>query len=310
MRAIFHAMNSGWVRAFRMPLVLFVFYLLNLLTAIALIAPFTIAFVDFFEQTGNANRMFEEIPVSAIVEFTTLQSDGIVRSMLYVTPVLFLYAVFHVIVVGGVVQRLSEPKRIPVSVFLASCIRRLPGVIAIEALAGVLASFTIVLPMFGFFFLAKWMDDGAVSPWPLLLTEWFRALVVIPLFVITAAVRDYSRAALTVEGGRNPWRAFWVGMWAMFRSPIRSMGTWLSVVLVAWIISLLLFIATSAVLNPTLQGLLLAFGISQIAVIVRVTGGVARLAAAYTLLETLLEPAPPAEDLDPMPSNLESPAEI
>ena len=303
MGRIIRMMFHSWGQAFRMPGLIALFYLLNLCTAIALAIPFTLIFRSEYEGTSLSYQMFDSVSFPTFVEFRELHFGEVARAAIYTSPLILALFLLQFIAVGGVLQRLSEKQRIPWSAFAACAVRRLPQILIIEVAVMILGAIVVALPSLGMTELIDRFDEDAISPWPALMLIWLRAAIVLITLAWTLAARDYMRAALVAGPGRGVWRAMGSGLHAVTLRIFPTMTLWIGVVWIAWIFAIAFAVGSSFVLQETWQHLAGAFALAQVAVIIRVIGNFARMAAAYTWLDDEHYEAGPVTEAELMPGN-------
>ncbi len=293
----------GWGQALRMPGLITLLYTLNICVAAILVLPFTWIFQENYRGTGVSYEMFEEVPVYTFVEFQELYADSLGEAALFTAPAFLFMILIHFMVTGGIIQRLSEPRRMPWGAFAACSVGRVPALLFIELVSLILLAITVALPYWGMTELISSMDENAVTPWPALLLSWARAALAIFMLAWTLATRDCMRVALVAGATRSAWRATGFGLRMMTLRFFPGMVLWVAFVAVAWVIAAGFAAGSSAVMQETWPHLIGAFALAQVAVLVRVIGGLGRLASIYAWLEDAQPPLAPIVDAEPMPGN-------
>jgi len=300
--------GKGWAAALQMPGVILLKYILNVIGAAGVAVPIFFTFRDFFGDSAVTEDMFATMPIGGLAEFLFAEEGALVRSFLATVPLIIVFLLVNLFITGGILQRIALGRRMPWAEFFASSARLFPVLLVIELMNAVLFAAVVVLPYIGLSKAHEWIIDGAITPTPGMLFTWLWWFLIAVLFIVAGVVHDYTRVRLVSEPRRNPFSTWALGLaFAVVRLP-KTATLWLALILIPWLITLVVNPLSKLLLEDNVGALAAVFAIAQALVIVRIGGGLARLAAQFEYANTdspsndLASEPPPDTVLDHVPT--------
>lgn len=286
-KKLLSAFVGGWRDTFRMPLILVVLWLINLLSA-----AFALSFLwgilkNYLEHSGLHERTFTVLQPDDVLEFMIARKE---RLLVAIFPFLLAGAVYGIVkmfIAGGILERLKNGPRCSWRHFFAACRRYFWKFILLSGLAG-----GVLLAMLaGFDYIASrgmnYVWDVASGP-PLIfgLNLGYGVLLFL-LISVGARVYDYARIVLVLDPQQRSLRAFWQAIRFTWRYQIVSFLLW--VVFLALSLGMFAIFARLTAYFPadSMQAVGWQFLFGQIVVGLRI---VCRIAALGTQMRFLQSP--------------------
>lgn len=286
-KKLFSAFVGGWRDAFRMPLVLTVLWLINLLSAAFALSYLYRMLADYLEHSGLHESAFSVLQPVDVLEFMIAHKE---RLFVAIFPFLLAgagYVTFKMFMAGGIFERLKNGPRCSWRHFLAACQRYFWKFVLLSGLTGgfllaIFAGFEYVISRG-----INYLWDVASGP-PLIFGANLGYGVLLFLLVsVGVRVYDYARIALILDPQQRSFRAFWLAIRFTWRYQAVSFLLWL----VFLILSLGIFAGfarlTAHFPADSMKAVGWQFLFGQIVVGLRIICRIAALGAQMRFLQTV-----------------------
>ena len=285
---------TGLRRAARLPGLALLLWLVNLLFAAIVVAPFWLRLTGVLAGAPGGDRLLEGFSFGLFADLAREYGGLLGPLMLGVLPLFGVMLFVNALAAGGVLEVLLGGR--PggwLERFGAGALRLFGRFLRVEALAGVVMAIAAgaILGV-----TAAAMRSVAESEWePATLVGWLAGLAVAGLAVVVVLLAlDLARVRIVRDDRRRVMRAFFGSLWLVIRHPVATVGLWLAVAVLFGVV-LALYLGLRSVLPATSWGGIVAMVVVQQAVVLARAGlRVGLFAAEVELVERFLPPAPVA----------------
>jgi hypothetical protein len=281
------AFVGGWHDAFRMPLVLTVLWLINLLSAAFALSYLYRMLADYLERSGLHESAFSILQPVDVLEFMLAHKE---RSFVAILPFLLAgagYMAFKMFMAGGILERLKNGPRCSWRHFLAACQRYFWKFVLISGLTGgfLLAIFA------GFGYIVSrgisYLWDVASGPSLIFGANLGYGILLFLLVSVGARVYDYARIALVLAPQQRSFRTFWQAIRFTWRHQVVSFLLWLMFFILSFGVFAIFARLTAHLPADSMKAVRWQFLFGQIIVGLRIICRIAAFGAQMRFLKTV-----------------------
>jgi hypothetical protein len=285
---------TGLRRAARLPGPAVLLWLVNLLLAAIVVAPFWLRLNGVLAGAPGGDRLLDGSSFGLLADLAREYGGLLGPLVLNVLPLFGVMLLVNALAAGGVLEVLIGGR--PggwLERFGGGALRLFGRFLRVEVLAGVVMAIATgaILGV-----TAAATRNVAESEWePATLVGWLAGLAVAGLALLAVLLAlDLARVRIVREGRRRVMRAFFGSLWLVFRHPLATVGLWLSVAALFGVVLALYFAVRALVPAVTWPGIALMVVAQQVVVLARAVLRVGLYSAEVELVERFLPPAPVA----------------
>jgi hypothetical protein len=285
---------TGLRRTARLPGLAVLLWLVNLLLAVIVVAPFWLRLSGVLAGTQGGDRLLEGFSFGLLADLAREHGGLLGPLVLNVLPLFVIMLLVNAATAGGVLEALIGGR--PggwLERFGGGALRLFGRFLRVEVLAGVVATVAVasILAVTAGATREAWDSEWEPAP----LVGWLAGLAVAGLAVVAVLLAlDLARVRIVRDDRHRVMRAFFGSLWLVLRHPVATVGLWLSVAALFGAVLALYFAVRAYVPAVTWPGIALMVVVQQAVVLVRAALRVGLFAAEVELVERLLPPAPVA----------------
>ncbi len=285
---LFSAFRGGWTAALRMPLLITILWLVNMVASACALSFFWGILADYVGQSGLHDSAFTLLQFDDLLEFWVAREEQLPYAALPFLLAGGVYLLVKVYLTAGILERLKNGSRCSWQEFFRACGREFGRLVVLTVVTGALAltGFGIMMSVIGM--IDKYLRSSVNHPAPIFWTNLVLGLLLFLLFSFVARVYDYARIALFLTPQHSIFNVLRNGLQFPLQHGIHTFVLWCGYFAISAALAAAYAWITAHALPESMNAVWMQFLLGQIVVFGRIGCRIASLAGQMRFMRTQL----------------------
>ncbi len=281
---------TGWRAALGMPGILLLKWAVNMVLAVAVVAPVALLLSDALGHSALGEEAFARLGTDTVIEFALAHEDELRLAAVASVPLLLAYLLVNLYLTGGILHRLRAGAREPWGEFFRACQRNLWPLVRVGLFTLLIAALLLGPTHYALARLFEASTEDAATPQPLFYLTWLLWGILFLLGSWVARVYDYARIGVCLQPGGGATRAVGRAISFTLRRGTTTLVLWLLLILPAPALTAWLATAPMPGGVETSTGMWASVALGQALLLLRIAGSFAALGAQMQFMQRAQRP--------------------